>query len=294
MKVLGATIICFTFSIILEAIILPTKKQDEPDVSKQLSYTTVTYEFGKTDYEQFLNTLRNAVASPNRSCDLASTQNNPTADNENVLVQLKLSPTKWVTLGIDARNMYVWAYQDNVQYDQNFRANFVDDAPETATSTLFNGSTIRKTGFEGNYRDLERAARTGRENITLTYDGLRGDVESVYGKQAQNRQQEARFFLRAIQMVAEAARFRFIQKAIRDEQTGGAEFRLKLIAYETDWDDISQAIHKAEGTRPVKCQVISPTLVISDVGYRQEVNNVNEIKCDMGLLKYKNEALAST
>lgn len=128
----------------------------------------------------------------------------------------------------------------------------------------------------------------------LGIQNLDGAIRTVYGKQESELNKgnaEARFFLIAIQMVAEAARFKFMEEAIvRNDNT--PDFKRKMVAFQNDWDPISTAIHRAEAATP-KCTRITPTLVISNTEYRQEVNTVAEIKDDMGLLKYRSTTLSS-
>nr|CAK22417.1 ribosome-inactivating protein [Beta vulgaris] len=281
--------------IIMVVVIVPitaTTTEDEA-VGKKLSYTTVTFElkYGVEPlkgYSSFLTRLRNAVEAPTRACGLQFTRKVPLTGKQYVLVDLKFSNTQWVTLGIDAKDLYVWAYQDNVKYNGKFRANFLGDAPQSAKNSLFPGSTKRTTRFGGNYNSLEPAAGVTRNNIVLGTQNLDGAIKRVYGKQEgvlNQGKDEAKFFLIAIQMVAEAARFKFMEQGIvKGDKT--TAFKAKMVAFQNDWDPISQAIHRAEAAAR-KCTTISPTLVISNTGYRQEVNRVDAVKNDMGLLKYK-------
>lgn len=110
----------------------------------------------------------------------------------------------------------------------------------------------------------------------------------MYGRQESQLNQgnaEAKFLLMAVQMISEASRFRFMEEAIvRNDNT--PDVKSKMVAFQNDWGQISNAIHKAEHEK-LKCINIIPTLIISNTGYRLEVNKVAEIKNDMGLLKYE-------
>lgn len=294
MKLLAAplSVIIWWCMMVMMAVVPPlTTAQDR----ETLSYSTVTFELtnGVTGYSSFLTRLRNQVEAPTRACTLQSTRNPPLTGAEYVLVDLKISNTQWVTLGIDAKDLYVWAYQDNVKYNGKYRANFLSDAPQAAKDRLFPGSTKRTTRFGGNYNSLEPAAGTTRKNLVLGIQNLDGAIRNVYNKQESELNKgtnEARFFLIAIQMVPEAARFKFMEQAIVRGDNSDS-FKKKMVAFQNDWDPISQAIHKAEAATP-KCVTITPTLIISNVDYRQEVNRVDEIKNDMGILKYKSSTLS--
>ncbi|WOH13789.1 hypothetical protein DCAR_0933300 [Daucus carota subsp. sativus] len=254
---------------------------------KPLGYVTFELARGVQSYSSFLTRLRNAVEAPTRACGLQSTRITPLPGTEYGYANLLLSNTEWITLGIETKNLYVWAYQDNVKYDGKYRANFLSNAPTEAKSNLFSGSTIRISRLPSDYTDLERAARASRYDLILGIEKLRGAMRGVYGRQENQLNQgkeEAKFLLLAIQMVAEAARFKFMEEGIvRNDNT--PYMKLKMVAFENDWNKISKAIHQAEGATP-KCIKITPTLVISNIGYRQEVNEVAEIINDIGILKY--------
>lgn len=111
----------------------------------------------------------------------------------------------------------------------------------------------------------------------------------MYGKQEAELNKgnaEARFFLIAIQMVAEAARFKFMEQAIVTGNNTPA-FKLKMVAFQNDWDAISTAIHNAEAAKP-KCTTISPPLRVGNSVY----TTVDSIKNDMGILRYKKTKLS--
>ncbi|KAK1405724.1 hypothetical protein POM88_005329 [Heracleum sosnowskyi] len=148
-------------------------------------YSSVTFDLtnGARAYPSFVTRLRNVVEAPARVCDFQSTRRNPLPGNEYVYVNLKISNTQWVTLGVDAINLYLWGYRDNLKYNGNYRATFFVDAPEDAKSNLFRGSTVRTTRFGGGYTSLERAADVSRLDQQLGIPNLDGAIRSVYGRQ---------------------------------------------------------------------------------------------------------------
>ncbi|KAL8154976.1 hypothetical protein AgCh_000368 [Apium graveolens] len=247
--------------------------EDEQNGKVLAGYTNVTYELanGVTGYSSFLARSRNAVEAPVRACGVQSTRSTPLRGAQYVYFNLKVSNTQFVTLGVDVTTFYVWAYQDNVRYNGNYRASFLADAPAKAKAKLFRGSTVRITRFGGNYHDLELAANISRFDLVLGIQNLDGAIRAVYGRQEGQLNQgnaEAKFLLISIQMVSEAARFKFMEAAIvGNDRTPNV--KRKMVAFQNDWKKISNAIHKAEA-KTLKCVRISPTLVISDIGYRQE------------------------
>ncbi|KAL8154972.1 antiviral protein MAP-like [Apium graveolens] len=286
----SSNLFVFLLSVCMMMMVMPSSPLvHDQEIDTILGYKNVTFELsnGASGYSSFLVRSRNVVEAPTRACGVRSTRNIPLPGAEYVYINLKISNTQWVTLGIDATTFYVWAYQDNIKYNGRFRASFLADAPQEATDKLFLGSTNRVTRFEGNYNDLEQAANVSRLNLRLGIQNLDGAIRAVYGRQEGQLNQgtaEAKFLLIAIQMVSEAARFKFMEDAIvRNDNT--PNIKKKMVAFQNDWEKISNAIHKAEA-KTLKCVRISPTLVISDIGYRQEVNTVAEIKNDLGLIKY--------
>lgn len=260
----------------------------EEMIENQLGYVTFELARGVQSYSRFLTRLRNGVEAPRRACGLQSTRITPLPGAEYGYANLLISNTEWVTLGIDTRTLYVWAYQDNVKYNGNYRANFFSGAPPEAKSNLFRGSTVRISRLTVDYTDLERATKVSRLDLILGIENLRAAIISVYGRQENQLNQgkeEAKFLLLAAQMVSEAARFKFMEEAIvRNDNT--RNIKQKMVAFQNDWKDISDAIHIAEAETP-KCIKITPTLVISNFEYRQEVNAVSEIINDIGILKFR-------
>ncbi|XP_021841935.2 antiviral protein MAP [Spinacia oleracea] len=273
-------------TVIMVVVMLPLTHQQKEQVGKKLgAFTTVTFELssGLSGYSQFLTRLRNAVEAPSMTCGLPSTLRTPLRGKEYVHVDIKLSNTQKVTIGIDVMDLYVWGYKDI--FNGKHRATFFGNTPKDAKDKLFPDTTVsRTTKFLSTYVSLERYAKVGRKDLELKLKTLEDGIKSVYGKPEKElgNAAEAKFVLIAIQMVAEAARFKFMENGIVNFDSSKA-FKNKMIAFQNDWDPASQAIHKASP----KCTTISPTLIISNIDYRQEVKTVDQIKNDMGLLKYK-------
>lgn len=273
--------------VVMLSLTLIKKEQVGRQLGQQVgAFTTVTFELddGLSGYSEFLTRLRDALEAPTKACGLQTTVGSPSKGEEYIHVDIKFSNTQWVTIGIDVMDMYVWGYKDNVKYKGKSRATFFKNTPKVAKDNLFPDTTPRTTTFLSTYGSLERYAKVGRVDLELTLKNLKACIISVYGKPEKELDNavEAKFVLIAVQMVAEATRFRFMEKGIVNFDSSKA-FKYKMVAFQNDWDPASQAIHKASPT----CTTISPTLVISTIDYRQEVKEVDEIKDDMGLLKFK-------
>ncbi|CAK7352001.1 unnamed protein product [Dovyalis caffra] len=265
--------------VIVAALVCPLVIQK----TKTLRYNTVTFNFeGATEasYSAFVNSLRNEVKSKVVQ-GLPVTAKTVPDSKRYVLVDLKIDSQKFITLAIDVTSMYVVGYRDS--YAQKDRANFLADAPEVAKKNLFKeAKEVRVTKFTGSYPDLERYAKTGRENIELGVYKLEQAIESVYGKSV-GEQIEAKFFIISIQMVSEAARFEYILKKVLEGGIYGSyKPDPKAISLETSWDKISKAIQTADASGK-----FSSPIILKDVaGKTWTVNQVSDIAKDMGLLKF--------
>ncbi|XP_057524428.1 antiviral protein MAP-like [Amaranthus tricolor] len=282
-KVLGGGTWVWWCMIMLIIMITTIVKQSEAQ-----QYRTVVFELHKPDspngYANFLRRLRSAVSAPTRACGLNITQINPPIDREYVYIRLQFSNKQWVVLGMAARDMYIWGYTDNrpgFAPGQPPESTFLRDSPPEARQRLFPGSSRRITNYGGNYNSLQQAAGRNRNDVPLGLASLEGALKSVYGKSTSQMDEgnaEARFFLTTIQMVAEAARFRYMERGISAPPD---DFRQNMIAFQNSWDTISTLIHNAEGATP-KCGAFPQPLRIGFLTY----GNVNEIRNEIGILKY--------
>lgn len=274
--------------IMMVMVVMPSLAILYDECDQQLGYNTVSWDLSLPDpvkcYPKFLTRLRNQVEAPIRICGLPSTRRAPLEGQEYITVDLKISNRNWVTIGIDVIDLYVWGYQD--KFNGILRSTFVNDVPQAARNTLFQDAAIRRTtNFAGNYDSLEPYARTDRTRLELGVDKLQGAIRSVYGKPEieLNNAAEAKFFLIVIQMVAEASRFKFMENAIVWKDNSD-DTKLKMKAFQNDWAKISKAFYSA--STYTRCTTINPPIEVGNVEYKQMVYNVNDIKEDIGLLKY--------
>ncbi|CAK7352013.1 unnamed protein product [Dovyalis caffra] len=273
--------VCLTV-MIMPALVCPSVIE-EP---KTLRYNTVTFNFEdatEDSYSDFVKSLRNAVKSK-EAFGLPVTAKTVPDSKRFVLVDLKTESDKTITLAIDVTNMYVVGYRD--EYNGKVRATFLADASDFAKKNLFTeAKEVRVTKFTGGYPDLERYAKTGRENIELGVYKLEQAIESVYGKSV-GEQIEAKFFIVSIQMVSEAARFQYLlNKVLEGGIYGSYKPDPKAISLENNWDKISKAIQTANASG----NFVSPNNSVSlkdAKGNTWVVTQVSQIKNDMGLLKF--------
>ncbi|KAJ8442173.1 hypothetical protein Cgig2_015514 [Carnegiea gigantea] len=144
-------------------------------------------------------------------------------------------------------DIYVCGYSD--LYQGKVQARFFNDAPTDAKQTLFpeaKGSLRENVGYDGVYSKIEQKAGKNREGVELGITILNSRINKLVGKSKTAKdfvKTEAEFFLIAIQMVSEAARFKYVENEIKD---GPSTPDQKAICLEGMWGKISEAIKGAD------------------------------------------------
>ncbi|XP_074311523.1 ribosome-inactivating protein saporin-7-like [Silene latifolia] len=140
------------------------------------------------------------------------------------------------------------------------------------------------TEYAENYASLEKAAKMDRKKAGLGINKLATYLNAVNGKKRQV-QAEAKFMMVAIQMVSEAARFKYIEQMILNNYPNGFNPDDKVLILERNWDRISAAI---KGSK--KGEFKTPLVLKSpEVTTSWTVSKATEL--NMGLLKYLGNAL---
>lgn len=281
-----ATWVCWAIIVLPAAFVRPSSTIEQTGA---LRYTTVALDLAEPEtYASFMASLR-AQLTGTMECHIPVTRAKAADAQRFVLVDLKTSSDKIVTLAIDVTSVYIVAYRDTTS-DKKDRANFLSDAPTVAKKNLFKGATVRNIPFGGNYIALEKAAGQGRNSIELGLAKLEFAIESIYGKKTIDGKLEAKFLLIAIQMVSEAARFHYIETKVTESGSHGS-FKPdpKVINLENNWGKISDEIHKSVTSKPpANCTNISPAInLINADGTQWKVDKIATIKPDLGILKFK-------
>lgn len=302
MKVLlvMATWLCCAI-IVFPALVTPSSSTTEQQQTgtNTLRYNTVTFDLAQSDtYSKFIADLQTELFSGTTACQIPVTRATATTSNDQrfVLVDLETPSQKTITLAIDVTDVYVVAYRDKFKEkdgQMKDRANFLQDASTVAKENLFHGATVRNLAFKGTYTSLENAANQRREAIELGVDKLEFAIESVYGKTSTSQRNEAKFLLIAIQMVSEAARFKYIESKVNQSALDYESFLPdpKMLLLETNWGKISQEIHESAGAKPA-CMNLSPPIPLKKPnGDPWTVDKVDTIRPEMGILKFKDAKL---
>nr|ABJ90432.1 ribosome-inactivating protein [Atriplex patens] len=237
-------------------------------------------------YNTFLQAIRNQVKDPKLVYEGIPMIRAPTDPDTYLLVGLesvKNNNKISLTLALSRNDLYVVAFAD--KYGGKVRGHFFPnlkiDTIDKAKKVFPDVEVLVQIKYGESYSQIESNAGTNRLSSPLGFDNLRTYMEKVYGLDTSAKdysKTEARFLLIAIQMVAEAARFKYIQG--RAVVTTAPE-NYKIVSLETNWGSISKGIKNA-----VK-KVINPPINLQyPNGSTWIVTQVSDIKNDMGLLKY--------
>lgn len=234
------------------------------------------------DYAKFLEEVRNEFKEPGRTYHGLPMTKAPPQPATFVLVELQATPEISITLALNKSNLYVMAYQD--RYQGKPRAHFFEDAPENAKTGLFSEAKgkLRKTIYcKTSYGSIEGKLRGSRKKLGLGIRKLKSLVEAVYGSEI-NEATQAKFLLVSIQMVSEAARFKYIEKQVVDGLRLVFNPDFKVISLEEKWSKISEAIFESNPEGKFKS-----TLHLKNKSDQDwPVTEVKQIAPDVSLLLY--------
>lgn len=236
----------------------------------------------KTKYGTFLSNLRNIVKDSKLVYEGIPMLPAPIKPAKYLLAELKAKKAGTditITLAVSKNDLYVVAFTDQVA--GKLRAHYFPDINLATAKAIFPTATqYIQIGYTSNYVSIEGAAGSNRVNFQLGFVKLKEYMLNVYGKNVQDsdyRRSEARFLLAAIQMVAEAARFKYVEsKAINNVVPD-----YKVPSLENNWSKISEGIRKA-----VKKVISPPIELVNASNGKWTVNQVSDIKPDMGILSY--------
>ncbi|KAL5697364.1 hypothetical protein ACHQM5_030792 [Ranunculus cassubicifolius] len=253
------------------------------------SYNTVN--FITTDvsvgyYQSFMQSLRRELSSGTliHEIPVLRTTSAAVGDKQFVYVKLYSKPSdvkNAITFAIHALNSYVVAYQ----VDAERRCYFFKETPPNSKTLLFNQCTRKvDVNLRTNYGNLG-----DREKTRLGFKPLDQSLEAFRRFDSTNPTDElGRNLLVVIQMVAEAARFKYIQLQLeRKGFDSGFLPKGDIISFENNWEDLSKAIQRAQnGKFPAAIQLQNEDYT------PRSVSTVAEVKNDMGLLLHAATAMS--
>ncbi|KAJ8429088.1 hypothetical protein Cgig2_006829 [Carnegiea gigantea] len=270
---------------------LNTKQKPKPPPPRP-PIEKIDFDFsGATEatYSTFIQTkLRDKLKDPSPSALYFRIPMLPSPSDPPTYIYVELKSTKGnsIKLGIDKSNTYVLGYSDK---DESW-ARFFTDASRDAKGTLFPKAKHKDTGYSGQYKAIEGKAERTRRQVGLGIKRLDDQIDKLLGKNIKDKDfitTEAEFFLMAIQTVAEAVRFKYIEEQIEQYFPENFTPDKKVICLEEDWGKVSKAIKAADPqTGQIPQNYIDQLKLCRPNGDAWKITNANEIKDDMGLLNY--------
>ncbi|XP_074281881.1 ribosome-inactivating protein lychnin-like [Silene latifolia] len=206
------------------------------------------------EYSKFLDSLREELGrGTTKVCNLPVTNKNN--NNVFVLVNLVLPFNgNTITLALRKSDAYLVGFQDTDAKTKKIRANFFSDEYARLNgnykSVFPKAQDLGKAlPLSSSYTDLEKKAGVSRENLNLGVSTLQTSINKVYGKDFNAKGEDiakevAKFALTSIQMVAEAARFKYIEdQVINRGMFGTFQAGSRITLLENNWSSISDQYH---------------------------------------------------
>ncbi|CAL5330601.1 unnamed protein product [Camellia sinensis] len=207
------------------------------------AYPSVSFDVAditEATYGEFIGALRKNVTWGNRTVrgvPVLNPKSEVPVGNRFVLVDLINGDT--VTLAIDVVNLYVVAFSG-----ANNKSFFFNDTTALQYDNLFVGTNQIKLGFNGTYPCLENQRGVSkREKLPLGPTPLADAITRLwYGGSV------AEPLLVVIQMVSEAARFKYIEEQVRKSITDRNTFTPKglIVSMENKWSAMSKQVHRSK------------------------------------------------
>ncbi|EEF32950.1 ricin-agglutinin family protein [Ricinus communis] len=244
------------------------------------SYHAESFDAGSYDankYTDFLKKLRGTLkSSASHSIPVLPTKLSVTSSKRFVLLILKSSKST-ITIALDVINAYVLGFQ--VGKKSYF---FKDIAEDIYESKLFNGTTKARLPYGGSYQDLFNAG-ANREKVPLGISQLNNAIfQLIKYVSSPSTTDIASNLLVVIQMISEAARFKYIEKKLVEKFNEDLYPKGDLLSLENNWGALSIAIQTA------KREKFSTKIALQDENYKTyNVSTVAEVQPMMGLLLAK-------
>uniref|UniRef100_A0A7C9DNE6 rRNA N-glycosylase n=1 Tax=Opuntia streptacantha TaxID=393608 RepID=A0A7C9DNE6_OPUST len=226
-----------------------------------------------------------------------------------VFVDLKASATQIISVALKAADLYVVGYADTYTDPKTGKPQqraFVLKSEKAGENFkgAFPTAKVEELSYTGSYLDIEKPINAGdRKKLDLTRAGMELLFQTIYGKQFDKsdlKKRQAQFLLAAIQMIAEAARFKYIEKLVEDQYEGYSfVMNDKMYSIVKKWDTISTAIANAKSSgqfiKNENGKEVPLTLVlVGPDGKNYDATNVKDVESDMGILKYVDKKCAVT
>lgn len=255
----------------------------------------VSFNLRQEPYSPFVQRVRNQVQDPRLQYHGIPMISPPNPRNLYLYVNLnaRLANNQAFTIGLQLRrsDLYLLAYRDQVDGTTNRAFYFRGEIPERDVFPNIANVQREQMRVQFDYISLETAAGQPINTLQFGVASLESAMRNIYGRKDVSstnpfRRDQARFLLITIQMVAEAARFIYIER--KGEFSLSSDYQVKSLV--NNWGSLSAQIATSGASgvfrNPVTLQVASNRF--------WTITNVNQIKPDMGLLKYERVATLTT
>ncbi|KAI8027464.1 hypothetical protein LOK49_LG02G01494 [Camellia lanceoleosa] len=188
-------------------------------------------------YRDFLGELRAIVSRGTRTVNglpVLNLESEVSVGNQFVLAVLSNGQGHTVTLAIDVVNLYLVAFSG-----ANNKSFFFKDATTLQLNNLFVGTSQTKLSYTSNYVILENQSGVTRDELPLGPTPLTEAITSLWKGES-----VAKLLLVVIQMVSEAARFKYIEEQVRQSITAGNTFTPKglIVSMQNNWSAMSEQV----------------------------------------------------
>ncbi|XP_065869289.1 ribosome-inactivating protein cucurmosin-like isoform X2 [Euphorbia lathyris] len=242
---------------------------------KYPSVTFTTHLASDGSYRSLMSSLRKELDSSSKSHDIPILRkpSEITTDNKYLLVTLINHESKFnVTLAITVVNVYV------IGFKSGGNSFFLSDAPSDATNLLFDGTSKKKLSVSTNYVNLGDRTKVG-----LGIGPLKRAIDTLYTFNGVSVTTDFKnSLLVVIQMVAEAARFKYIQEKIENDLSGEYRPKSDTISLENSWDALSKQIQQCGSSG----KFTTPVILQNADGSNKIISSVAEVKPDISILLY--------
>lgn len=232
-------------------------------------------------YNDFLEAVRTELASGRVSYEIPVLRRKSdvhTAKQRFLLVTLTNSAGDNIILALDVVTAQLVAYQ--ATDDRSF---FFSDAPKPQSNSLFEDTDRTTFKFSSTHTDISAETKANRSTTPLGMARLSTAIHDLHVWSSGPKMNLGTGLLVVIQMVSEAARISYIQRAVAENGLGTADFNpdYSVTSYEDNWERLSTSIQTSANGK-----FSSPVELQKGDGTKYNVTRVNDVlRNDLALLK---------
>ncbi|KAK9663856.1 hypothetical protein RND81_14G002900 [Saponaria officinalis] len=239
------------------------------------------------NYQTFVAQVRDTVADHNRNYYGLPIIKAPDSKNKHLYIQVNAAaqgqkPAISVTLQLRTSDLYIVAYRDKDNLGKDRAFYFKDMIAAKDVFPDMKNIHQELTKCNPDYRRIQSEAKIDIKDLEFRLPNLEDAMRKAYGMISRDKnfeQRQALFMLYSIQMVSEAARFKYIEQKTVKQLPSDVE----VASLVNEWLKLSEQIVPSKDGRfktPIDIRVAeNPTKIWT-------VRTVAEIKPDIGILGY--------